>query len=63
MEREAANRIINRLYKFSKLEAAKRFADNCNGIMMIVLGDDDRFWVGVPRDTEALVNAGYEYAN
>ena len=63
MEKETANRIIGRLYKFGKMESAKRFADNCNGVMMVVLGDDGKFWVGVSRDTEALVKAGYEYAN
>jgi len=62
MDGKRANKIINRMYKFRKLNTARNFANHCNGTMLIVLGDDDRFWVGVPPDTEKLIEAGYEYA-
>jgi hypothetical protein len=48
--------------KFSSITNAKSFANRCNKIHLIVLGDDKKFWVAPPRVTEQLVKSGYEYA-
>ena len=54
--------IQKQIYRFSTLEAAKAFADRCEKIHMIVLGDHDEYWVGLPTITEWLVKNGYAYA-
>jgi hypothetical protein len=53
----------NPIYKFSELSVARGFADRATKTMMIVLGDDARFWVVFPADGERLIKAGYEYAH
>lgn len=50
------------IYKFDSLALAKTFVDRCLKMHLIVLGDDGKFWVAVPRITERLVKQGYEYA-
>lgn len=47
---------------FNSLANAKFFANRASKMMMIVLGDDDRYWVVTPADGERLVRAGFEYA-
>jgi hypothetical protein len=48
--------------KFSNLANAKSFANRCNKIHLVILGDDGKFWVALPKITEQLVKHGYEYA-
>ena len=55
--------IKKQIYRFSTLTAAKAFADRCEKIHMIVLGDNDEYWVGLPATTEWLGKNGHEYAN
>lgn len=50
------------IYKFNSFALASSFADRCLKLHMIVLGDDGKYWVALPRITEALVKLGYEYA-
>lgn len=48
--------------EFNELAVANRFADNCNKIHMVVLGDNGKYWVMLPKFSERLVKSGYEYA-
>ncbi|MCQ2076121.1 MAG: hypothetical protein MJZ20_03665 [Bacteroidaceae bacterium] len=47
---------------FSTLAVAKRWAFGCNKMHLIILGDNEKFWVVTPADAEKLVKMGYEYA-
>lgn len=38
------------------------WADKATKPMMVILGDDDKFWVTTPANAERLHRAGYEYA-
>ncbi len=49
--------------KFTDYYLAKCFAENAKKLMLIILGDDDKFWVGFPAETEKLYRQGYEYAD
>jgi hypothetical protein len=53
----------NKVYKFTDRNTAISFANHATKIMMIVLGDDDKFWVCTPADAARLVKQGYEYAD
>ncbi len=44
------------------MASAKAFQARANDIMMIVLGDNDQFWVVTPSDAARLVRGGYELA-
>lgn len=48
--------------EFNSLANAKSFANRCIKINMIVLGDNGKFWVMLPKFSEQLVKLGYEYA-
>lgn len=48
--------------EFSSLGAAKRWASGCNKMHLVILGDNEKYWVVTPADAERLVKAGYEYA-
>ena len=48
--------------KLSKLESAKRWADNCIKAHMVILGDDGKYWVVSFADAQRLVKQGYELA-
>ncbi len=48
--------------RFSTIALARSFRDRCHKINLIVLGDDGKYWVALPRITEWLVRNGYEYA-
>jgi hypothetical protein len=50
------------IFKFTSLAIAKSFAGRAQRKMMIVLGDDEQFWVAPASVAEELVRAGYEYA-
>jgi len=50
------------MYKFSTYTLADSFRNRCEKMMMIVLGDDGKFWVVTPAQAEKLVAQGYEYA-
>jgi hypothetical protein len=51
------------LSKFSSLKLAKSFVGRCEKINLIVMGDDGKFWVALPKVTDQLIKLGYEYAN
>jgi hypothetical protein len=50
------------MYKFQNRENAFSFAERCTKIMLVLLGDDGRFWVTTPAQAEQLHRQGYEYA-
>jgi hypothetical protein len=50
------------IYKFTRLGNALSFTDRCPKIHMIILGDDERFWVVTPAHAARLVRQGYELA-
>ena len=57
------DKIKNQITRFNTLAIATAFANRCEKMHMVVLGDNDEFWVAVPAVTEWLVKNGYEYAN
>jgi hypothetical protein len=48
--------------KFRDLALAQSFAYRCTKTMMIVLGDDELFWVTTFAGAQRFVNQGYELA-
>ena len=53
--------LIKQMSKFSSLESARTFCDNAVKINMILMGDDGKYWVGLPKYTNQLHAQGYEY--
>ena len=53
---------IETIYKFSELSNAISFTERCIKIMMIILGDDEKFWVVTPAHSTRLMKQGYELA-
>jgi hypothetical protein len=49
-------------FKFNTLAMAESFTARTRKIMLIMLGDDDLFWVVTPRHAAQLEKLGYEYA-
>ncbi len=54
--------LTRRVSRFTRLDLARSYANRCKKLHLVLLGDDDRYWVDVPRVTDALHLAGYEYA-
>lgn len=50
------------IYKFSSLALAQSFANRATKLMLVLQGDDDKFWVSTSAVTERLNREGYEYA-
>ena len=50
------------IWKFGNLETARMFAFRCYKIHMVVVGDDGKYWVMRPVDSEKLVKKGFKYA-
>lgn len=48
------------MFKFNTLAAAQGFTAKAVKAMMIVLGDDNKFWVVSMRDGSKLEKQGYE---
>ena len=53
---------IETIYRFSSLANATSFSQRCVKIMMIILGDDEKFWVVTPAHATRLMKEGYELA-
>ncbi len=51
------------MFKFNTLVNAKDFVNRAIKIWMIVLGDDELFWVVTPAQAAKLVKQGYELAD
>lgn len=49
-------------FEFSKKENAFGFADKCEKMQMIILGDNGKFWVVSMAEGARLLKAGYEMA-
>jgi len=63
MTKEKYEVISKRARKFSTQDAAKSYSKHTVKMSMIILGDDERFWVVTPAAASALVKAGFEYAD
>ena len=50
------------IYRFLAAERAFSFADHAVKPMMVLLGDDERYWVVRMADAERLLRAGFEAA-
>ncbi len=50
------------MFKFTRLGSAIRFTHHADKLLMILMGDDERFWVTTPAQAERLHRQGYEYA-
>jgi hypothetical protein len=50
------------IFKFNNLSTAITFTYRAAKMKMIILGDDELFWVVTPAAAERLVRRGYEYA-
>jgi hypothetical protein len=50
------------IYRLRRDEPAYRFSDRAIKAMMVILGDDERYWVVTMADAERLLRAGYEVA-
>lgn len=48
------------MFKFSSELIARRFRDRALKAMMIILGDDMKYWVVSMAEGERLIRAGYE---
>jgi hypothetical protein len=48
--------------KFNNLDRAESWANHATKMQMIILGDDNKYWVVCMRDGERLLKAGYEVA-
>lgn len=52
----------NNIDMFSSLEAAKRWANNCIKLHIVMLGDNGKYWVACFADAQKLLKMGYEIA-
>lgn len=50
------------MFKFQNRTNAFEFANRCHKLMLVILGDDELFWVTTPAQAERLHRQGYEYA-
>jgi hypothetical protein len=50
------------MFKFTSLASAISFTHHAEKLMLILMGDDERFWVTTPARAERLHQQGYEYA-
>ncbi len=50
------------IYRFQRSDLAFSLADRAIKSMMVLLGDDERYWVVTMADGERLIRAGYEVA-
>lgn len=48
------------MYKFSNYQAAINFASRTDKPMLIIQGDDSKFWVVTMAKGEQLISQGYE---
>lgn len=50
------------MFRFKSVQAAYRWADNAVKAEMVIMGDDNRFWVVTMATAEKLIRAGFEIA-
>lgn len=49
-----------KVYRFRSEAAARSFRDRAADTMLIMLGDDGRYWVAMPATAARLERAGHE---
>lgn len=54
------NNLQHEPIRFASRSVAEAFVNRAVVTYMIVLGDDQNFWVVCPSDAERLIKAGYE---
>jgi hypothetical protein len=54
------NSVSSRIFKFGHLANARSFSDRARKPMLVILGDDELFWVVSLALGDELVKAGYE---
>jgi len=54
--------IRNNIEQFLTLEGAKRWANNCIKLHVVMLGDNGKYWVACFADAKKLYKMGYEIA-
>jgi hypothetical protein len=52
----------NNIDQFSCPAAAQRYANRCEKLHIVMLGDNGKFWVACFADAQKLQKAGYEIA-
>mgnify|MGYP001809985236 CR=1 FL=1 len=52
----------NNIDQFSDRDAAFRWASNCNKLHVVMLGDNEKYWVACFADAQKLSKLGYEIA-
>ena len=50
------------IFKFNTMAAADSFINHAKKIWMIIMGDDELFWVVTPAYATRLMKQGYELA-
>lgn len=55
-------KLKSQVWEFSTLASAKSFCFRSKRILLIILGDDGKYWVSYPAIANKLVNLGYQYA-
>lgn len=48
------------MYRFSEMQTAINFASRCEKMMMVIMGDDNMYWVVTMSKGEKLISQGYE---
>ena len=51
-----------KIYKFNSYENADNFRNRLTKTAIIILGDDNKYWVALGRDASRLLSQGYEAA-
>lgn len=52
--------MTGKVYKFNSLTNAQSFRDRLTKTAIIIMGDDNRYWVALGRDADCLLKQGYE---
>ena len=52
----------NNIEQFNDRSAAFRWSNNCIKLHVVMLGDNDKFWVACFADAQKLSKMGYEIA-
>ena len=51
-----------KIWKYTSRANAESFRDRANDTMVILLGDDNKYWVVTGRQAHNLIKAGYSVA-
>lgn len=62
MNRDEISKLVNssQVWKFNSPALAQEFVTRAHKILLILQGDDGKFWATTPRVAKILESAGYE---